>query len=183
MTSEQETWVCVAAIATAHGIRGALKLRCFTEDPEDVAAYGPVYDSRGQQLFDLQIVAPAKGGVIAKADGIDDRNAAEALRGVELFVPRSALPDPDDEDEFYYSDLEGLEAKHRDGARLGVVKRVINNGAGDLLEISGADGQQHLVPFDRVSVPVVDLENGCVEIAERAELVAEPEPAAEEPEP
>jgi len=178
MKIERETWVCVAAIATAHGIRGALKLRCFTEKPEDVTAYGPVYDGQGRRLFELTVIAPTKGGVIAKAEGIDDRNAAEALRGVELFVPRSALPEPDDDDEFYYSDLEGLVAMRASGERLGIVKRVTNHGAGDLLDIAGDDGEQYFVPFDHVSVPVIDLDAGRLEIANRAEIIVDPEDAS-----
>jgi 16S rRNA processing protein RimM len=174
MTSEQETWVCVAAVATAHGVRGALKLRCFTEQPDDVAAYGPLYDKQGRRLFNLSIIGPAKGGVIAKADGIDDRDAAEALRGVELFVPRSALPEPDD-DEFYYSDLEGLDAFDADGAKLGVVKRVVNHGAGDLIEVEGDKGQLQILPFDKATVPVIDLDNRRLQVVLRPEVVVEGE--------
>lgn len=172
MNGERETWVCVAAVATAHGIRGALKLRCFTEQPEDVARYGPVYDKHGDRLFSLEIIAPVKGGVVAKAEGVNDRNAAEAYRGVELFVPRSALPDPED-DEFYYSDLEGLDAFYPDGSRLGTVKRVVNHGAGDLIEIMDHGGDLHILPFDRVSVPLVDLEAGRLEVSPRPEVVVE----------
>jgi 16S rRNA processing protein RimM len=178
MSVEQETWVCVAAVATAHGVRGALKLRCFTERPEDVVAYGPVHDHQGNRLFKLTIVAPAKGGVIAMAEGVDDRDAAEALRGMELFVPRSALPDLEDSDEFYHSDLEGLEVVQANGVRLGIVQHVVNHGAGDLLAITGDDGKQHFIPFDRESVPVVDLAAGRVEIADRPELVADPNQAS-----
>ena len=175
MTAErQEKWVCVAAVATAHGIRGAFRLKSFTERPEDVAAYGPVFDRNGQRLFALDIIGPAKGGVIVKAEGIGDRNAAEALRGTEFFVPRSALPAPDD-DEFYYSDLEGLDVFHVDGVRIGVVERVVNHGAGDLIEISDDRGKLHLIPFDKASVPVIDIENRRIEVAPRPEFVAKEE--------
>ncbi len=163
--------MCVAAVAAAHGIRGAFRLKSFTEHPEDVAAYGPVFDKSGQRLFPLQIIGPAKGGVIAKAEGIGDRNAAEALRGKELFVPRSALPAPDD-DEFYYSDLEGLDVFHVDGGRFGMVERIVNHGAGDLMEITDESGKVHLIPFDKASVPVIDIENRRLEVASRPELAA-----------
>ena len=166
--------MCVAAVATAHGIRGTFRLKSFTERPEDVAAYGPVFDRNGQRLFALDIIGPAKGGVIVKAEGIGDRNAAEALRGMELFVPRSALPAPDD-DEFYYSDLEGLDVFHVDGVRIGAVERVVNHGAGELIEITDDHGKLHLVPFDKASVPVIDIENRRIEIAPRPELVAKEE--------
>lgn len=163
--------MCVAAVAAAHGIRGAFRLKSFTEHPEDVAAYGPVFDQGGKRLFVLDIIGPAKGGVIVKAEGISDRNAAEALRGMELFVPRSALPDTDD-DEFYYGDLEGLDVFHIDGDRIGTVERIVNHGAGDLIEITDDRGKAHLIPFDKASVPVIDLENCRVEVAPRPELVA-----------
>lgn len=171
----QETWVCVAAVATAHGLRGALKLRCFTERPEDIAAYGPVFDRQGRRLFELTIISPAKGGVIAKAEGIDDRNAAEALRGLEFFVPRAALPELDDE-EFYYQDLEGLIAVHADGSRVGVVKQIVNHGAGDLIEIADDDGDVRILPFDRETVPTIDLERGRLVISPRPEIVVESKP-------
>lgn len=170
----QDKWVCVAAVAAAHGIKGALKLKSFTENPEDVAAYGPLFDRSGNRLFSLTVVGLAKGGVVVRADGVDDRNAAEALRGTELFVPRTALPDPDD-DEFYYSDIEGLDAFRTDGERLGVVKRVVDHGAGDLLEITDDTGRLHIFPFDRATVPLIDLENRRLEIAPRPEVVVENE--------
>lgn len=171
---DRTSWVCVAAVATAHGVRGALKLRCFTEHPEDVAAYGPLFDRQGRHLFEIAIVGHAKDGVIAKAAGIDDRDAAEALRGTELFVPRSALPDPD-EDEFYYEDLQGLIAVSVDGDRIGIVKQVANFGAGDLIEITGDDGVAHFFPFDKATVPTVDLAKGLLAIEPRNEIVVEPE--------
>jgi 16S rRNA processing protein RimM len=165
-------WVCVAAVATAHGLHGALKLRTFTEHPEDVAAYGPVYDRRGQRLFELQVVGRAAGGVIARAPGIEDRDAALALRGRELFVPRRALPDLD-ADEFYVSDLQGLAAELAGGRRLGAVRAVENYGAGDVIEIVADDGRSLALPFDRETVPEIDIERGRVVVAPPAELAAE----------
>lgn len=165
--------MCVAAVAAAHGIRGALKLKTFTENPEDVAAYGPVFGRDGRRLFTLSIVGPTRGGVIATAEGITDRNAAEALRGTELFVPRTALPEPEDDDEFYYSDLEGLDVFGPDGDRLGVVRRIVNHGAGDLIEVADDEGRIHIFPFDKATVPKVDLENRRLDVAPRPEVVVE----------
>ena len=102
--------VCVAQVGAPHGVRGAFRLRCFTEAPENVAAYGPLCDERGRPLFEIRIVGPAKDGVIATAPGIADRDAAEALRGKQLYVPRDQLP-ATDEDEYYHEDLVGLEAR------------------------------------------------------------------------
>lgn len=164
-------WVCVAVVASAHGLRGALKLRSFTERPADVAAYGPVFDRRGNRLFELEVIAPAPGGVLARADQIEDRNAAEALRGTELFVPRAALPalPPD---EFYYSDLEGMEALHPDGSHLGVVQSVDNFGAGDVIEVLADDGRRISLPFTRQTVPSIDLERRRLVVEAPEELVS-----------
>jgi 16S rRNA processing protein RimM len=164
-------WVCVAVVATPHGLRGMLKLRCFTERPEDVAAYGPVFDHNGRR-FELEVIGPAPGGVLARAQGIGDRNAAEALRGTELFVPRSALPElaPD---EFYHSDLEGMEALCPDGSRFGVVRGVANFGAGDLIEVVAEDGRRVSLPFTREIVPSIDLERRRLVVQPPDELVAE----------
>jgi 16S rRNA processing protein RimM len=164
-------WVCVAAVATAHGVQGALKLRTFTERPEDVVAYGPVYDRRGDRLLELEFVGRAPGGVIARAPGIEDRDAALALRGCELFVPRSALPDLD-ADEFYVSDLQGLAVELAGGRRLGAVRAVENYGAGDVIDIVADDGRSLALPFDRETVPEIDIERGRVVVAPPAELAA-----------
>jgi 16S rRNA processing protein RimM len=168
-------WVCVAAVAGAHGLRGVLKLRCFTERPEDVAAYGPVFDRHGNRLFELEVIGPAPGGVLARADQIRDRNAAEALRGPEVFVPRAALPDLPP-DEFYYSDLEGMEALHPDGSRFGVVHRVDNFGAGDVIEVLVDDGRRLSLPFTRETVPSIDLESRRLVVEMPDEMVAEAAP-------
>lgn len=150
--------VCVAAVATAHGVRGALKLRCFTERPESVASYGALFCEDGRELFSrLTLLGEAKGEcVVVQAPGVHDRDQALALKGTLLFVPRTVLPEPD-EDEFYVSDLEGLAVERLDGATLGRVRRVDNYGAGDVIEVRAEDGSLLDLPFDRKTVPVVDL--------------------------
>jgi 16S rRNA processing protein RimM len=170
MARRASDWVCVAAVATAHGIRGALKLRCFTERPEDAAAYGPVYDQHGKRLFALEVIGRSRGGILVAAEGMSDRAAAEALRGTELFVPREALPDLGP-DEFYHSDLEGLDVLRLDGARLGVVRALANFGAGDILEVMADDGRTVALPFDRETVRTVDLEAGRLVVEPPAELM------------
>ena len=155
--------VCVAQIGAPHGVRGAFHLRAFTEDPANVTAYGTLCDEHGAPLFDLRLVGTSKGGLIATAPGITDRNAAEALRGVSLYVPRERLPAPD-EDEFYHEDLVGLDAHDAAGRLLGRVTAVMNFGAGDILEIDLGEGRSELVPFTRASVPKVDLAARRVEV-------------------
>jgi 16S rRNA processing protein RimM len=163
--------VCVAKVVAAHGLQGALKLRCFTERAEDVAAYGPLHDEADRQLA-LRVIGRTAGGVLAKAEGIEDRSAAEALRGTLLYVPRAALPEPA-EDEFYHADLEGLAVELCDGRHLGTVRWVGNFGAGDVLEIAAEGGDVLSLPFDRATVPVVDLARGRLVVVPPAELSAE----------
>ena len=155
--------VCVAQVAAPHGVHGAFRLRCFTEAPENVASYGPLCDEAGQPLLEVRIVGAAKGGVIAKAPGIADRDAAEALRGRRLYVPRERLP-PTADDEYYHEDLVGLEVLDPSGKPIGTVLAVANHGAGDILEIGTGDGRSELVPFTRAAVPVVELAARTVQV-------------------
>lgn len=157
--SSPQGLVCLAVVTAAHGVRGAFKLRCFTEEPESVAAYGPLVDEQGRELFELEVLGSARGGVIARARGIADRDAAEALRGLHLYVPRERLPEPD-EDEFYVEDLAGLEAVSPGGEPLGRVVGVFNFGAGDLVEITTLQGRSLMVPFTREAVPEIDVAAG-----------------------
>jgi 16S rRNA processing protein RimM len=171
--------VCVAAVAAAHGVRGALKLKCFTEDPVNVGAYGPVVDEQGRDLFEIRVVGPTKGGVIVEAVGITDRDAAEALRGQRLYVPRERLPAPE-ADAFYYEDLVGLEVQDAGGKALGRVVAVHDFGAGEVIEYQGEAGRSGMVPFTMAAVPEVDLAAGRLVVAPDAVPEdAVPEDAAE----
>jgi 16S rRNA processing protein RimM len=151
--------VCVGIVVGAQGVRGAVRVKSFTEDPADIGRYSPVEDEGGSRKLRLAVVGEAKGVVIATLDGISDRNAAEALRGTRLYVDRDRLPGTD-EDEFLYSDLIGLAVEAPDGIRLGTVASVGDFGAGDVLEITLADGGTMMVPFSRADVPVVDVAGG-----------------------
>ncbi|WP_119461680.1 ribosome maturation factor RimM [Rhodospirillaceae bacterium SYSU D60014] len=157
MAGNAEPRILVGAIAGAHGVRGQVRIKSFTAEPADVAAYGPVSDESGARRFTLAVIGPAKGGVIARIDGIGDRNAAEALKGMRLYVPRAALPEPEEE-AFYHADLIGLAVDLADGSRFGRVVAVQNYGAGDVLEIQPASGGTTIVaPFTRAVVPLVDI--------------------------
>lgn len=150
------TRVCVGAIVGAHGVRGQVRVKSFTDDPLDVAAYGPVEDEDRTRRFKLKVMGEAKGLVIAKLDGVDDRDAAEALRGTRLYVSRDKLPETD-EDEFLYSDLVGLRAETADGSVVGTVRGVADFGAGEVLDLG-----TFMVPFTKADVPVVDIAGGRV---------------------
>ena len=165
--------LCVGIIVGAHGIKGAVRIKSFTAEAADVAAYGPVEDQAGQRRFQLRLQgAVAKGGTVtARLDGVDSRDQAEALKGVRLFLRREALP-ATAEDEFYYSDLVGLTAVTVDGRELGRVKGVFDFGGGDVIEIGGPDGAA-MFPFTRAVVPVVDLAAGRLVVEPPAEVIAE----------
>lgn len=157
--------MCVAAVAGAHGITGTVRLRSFTVDPTDVAAYGAVSDQSGRRRFEVSVIGMSGGAVLARFSGVADRDTAEALKGMRLYVPRSALPPPE-EDEFYHVDLLGLEAVRPDGSALGRVVAVHDLGeGGDSLEIDvEAGGLTVMVPFTRATVPEVDIPAGRIVI-------------------
>jgi 16S rRNA processing protein RimM len=157
--------VLLGRIGGAHGLRGEVKIATFTAAPEDVAAYGPLTNAEGTRSFEIASLRSGGGGtVIARLRGISDRNAAEALRGIDLYVAREALPPPED-DEFYFSDLIGLKAISSEGEAIGEIVAVQNYGAGDLLEVRfTGERNPALIPFERAHVPKVDLEAGEVTI-------------------
>jgi len=155
----------MGAILGAHGIKGEVKVKSFAAKPAAIAEYGPLTDTKHKRSFDLAIVGTAdaaKGVLIGRIDGITDRNAAEALKGVELFVDRDRLPAPDDPEEFYLADLIGLAAFDGTGAKLGEIVSVDNYGAGDLLLVVPEGGEGFVVPFAKAFVPVVDVKGGRV---------------------
>lgn len=156
--------VCLGRIGGAHGVRGAVRIETFTREPEDIQAYGPLQSENGERCFRVTVQRRAKSGVIARVDGISSRDAAAELKGIRLFVPRDVLPAPDD-DEFYHADLIGLEAVTLDGVALGRVITVENFGAGDVIEIKSANSHKTiLLPFNRETVPTVDLDQGLVKV-------------------
>ncbi len=167
----------------AHGVRGLVKVKSFTEDPGDVAAYGPVSDEAGRRSWRLEVTGPAPGKspdvLLVRIEGVKDRDAAQALHGTRLYVAREALPALAEEETFYHADLIGLAVEDAEGRALGRVTAVENHGAGDLLEIEGPGGESLLLPFTRAVVPEVDLAGGRLVAVPPAEIVVQP---GEEPE-
>ncbi len=163
--------VCVGQFAGAHGVRGLVKLRSFTAAPGDVGRYGPVVTADGHPVR-FTVKGPARPSapelLLVTVDGIADRDAAQALNGVRLFVERAALP-PTEDDEFYHADLLGLAATTPDGQPLGRVAAVHDFGGGELLEIVAAGREPLLVPFTRAAVPVVDVAGGRLVVDPPAE--------------
>lgn len=156
--------VVVAQIGAAHGVKGEVRLKPFTQVPSDVAAYGPLTAPDGR-VFEIEAIRPAAGTspdmMVVRFKGIQDRSAAEALTNIELSVPQDRLP-PTEADEFYHADLIGLEAVSVGGETLGTIVGVPNYGAGDLIEIAPPRGATLLVPFTETAVPKVDVAAGRV---------------------
>jgi 16S rRNA processing protein RimM len=147
----------VGRVAGAFGVRGEVRITSFTAEPAALLDYKDLKREDGSVGLTLLSGRPAKGGVVARAREIETREQAEALRGLKLFIPRTALPEPD-EDEFYVTDLIGLAVETADGAPLGTVKSVQDFGAGDLLEIVPPEGgATWYLPFTREAVPEVRI--------------------------
>jgi len=154
--------ICLGVVIGAHGVRGLVRVKPFTQEPQAVAAYGPVETKDGARRFRIEMAGMAKDAVICKLEGVSDRDKAEALRGTELYVDRACLPEVDEEEDgFYHADLIGLQAAGIDGRAYGRVVGVENFGAGDLIEIERPEGGPTvLVPFTDANVPSVEIEAG-----------------------
>ena len=154
--------ICVAQIGGAHGIRGEVKLKSFTADPLAVKDYGLLESEDGAASFAIEALRPAKGYLVARLRGVRDRNAAEQLTNLRLFVPRERLPPPA-ADEFYHADLIGLAAVTAAGVEVGTVVAVHNFGAGDILELRPpAGGTTIMLPFTDAFVPRIDIAGGRI---------------------
>lgn len=156
--------ILVAVIASAHGIKGAVKVKTFTESPINILAYGPLKDEKGKKYVLKLVRSVSTDSVIVALEGVSDRNQAEGLRGTKLYIERSQLPGVDEE-EFYHSDLIGLTVKDLGEKDIGQVQAIGNFGAGDFLEIKSADHHLYTIPFTRDAVPKIQLaENGLMGI-------------------
>jgi 16S rRNA processing protein RimM len=169
MSNQGDKRVCLGAIAGAHGVKGAVKIKTFTERPEDVGAYGPLVSEDGKRRFTLKVLQRIKDDVVlATAPEIRSREDAMALGGVRLYVDRARLPALADADEFYIEDLVGLEARDLSGARIGRVAGVHNFGAGDVIEIARDGAPACFAPFTRAAAPGLDIAAGWISFAPEA---------------
>jgi 16S rRNA processing protein RimM len=157
--------IFLGQIGAAHGIKGQVRIATHTQDPEAIGSYGPLDTDRPGLTIVLTKVRLQKNVVIAHIKGISDRTAAEQLNGVSLFVDRDKLPETDDEDDFYHTDLIGLEARLETGVVIGKVSAIPNFGAGDLIEIRDPQsGDTYLYPFTKAVVPHVHIADGFLTI-------------------
>lgn len=154
--------ICVGAIAGAYGVRGELRIKSFCATPEDIETYSPLTDESGTRAFRLALVRPIKNGFVARIVEVSSKEQADALKGTQLYADRSQLPNLPD-DEYYHTDLIGLEVMDAGGALLGRVKSVLDHGAGDILEVQRPGSSETvLLPFTMAAVPTVDLAAGRI---------------------
>ncbi|MEX6506481.1 ribosome maturation factor RimM [Jiella sp. M17.18] len=167
--------VLLAVIGGAHGIRGECRVRSFTEDPLAIGAYGPLFDEGGNR-YTVKAVRPQKAMLLVRFAEVADRNHAERLNGTELFVERAALPEPEEDDEFYLDDLIGLAVETVAGETVGTVVGVHNFGAGDILEVGPEGGRTVMIPFSEAAVPTIDAERGVLVVEPGAAGLSDAEP-------
>jgi 16S rRNA processing protein RimM len=170
---QQGKKICVARTGAAHGVAGEVRLWPFTADPQAVGRYGALDTGDGRSI-EIESLRAAKGFFIARIRGVTDRNSAEQLRNVDLFVPRDRLPPPA-ADEYYYADLIGLAAEDTGGRPIGTVIAIHDFGAGNLLEIvPPGGGETLLLPFTAAAAPKVDVAAGRIVLDPPTEIEADP---------
>ena len=156
--------VLLAAVIGAQGLKGEVKVKTFTITPDALSRYGVLHTRDGRRLVVTAFCPAKQGEAVIAFEGVRDRNAAEALKGAELFVERASLPEPN-EDEFYHADLIGLEARDHEGRMLGKVIALHNFGASDVIELERADGDSVHLAFTRETVPVINIADGYIVVA------------------
>ncbi len=162
-TTNNDRLIKLGVISGTHGIKGQVKIRSFTSDPADITSYGDLSDKSGK-IYRLTITGQNKDTLIASVEGITNRDDAEKLRNIELYVARSALPAPE-ENEYYHEDLIGLEVFTQENTLYGHVISINNFGAGDITEIQLVSGDEEFQPFNKATFPVIDIKNGRLMIA------------------
>lgn len=168
----------LAVIGGAHGTGGEVRIKSFTGDPLALKNYGALYDKAGRS-YRIKSLRPGKTVVIARLQGVDSRDAAEALNGTELFIDRSQLPENLEEDEFYQDDLIGFAVIDETGGKIGRVMAFFNFGGGDVVEITVNGRKNQLIPFSRAAVPQVDVTGKRIVVDRMAAGLAEGDGAVE----
>jgi 16S rRNA processing protein RimM len=171
--------IVVGRFGAPHGVRGEVRLRSFTAEPEAIAAYGPLQTEDGRAI-EIEALRSAKDHFVATLAGVHDRDAAARFANAKLYAPRERLPQLADPEEFYYADLIGLAVIDRRGERIGSVVAIRNFGAGDLIEVQlDASRKCELLAFNDNNVPNVDVAAGTIVIDPPADWLS-PAPDAGE---
>lgn len=170
--------ILVGQFGAAHGVKGELRLKSFTQDPSAIGRYGKLSDASGTRSFEIASLRPLKDDLfVAKVTGVATRDQAEKLTNVALYMARQDLPAAE-EDEFYHADLLGLAAKTEGGNEIGRIVEVLNFGGGDILEIAPPEGHETLlIPFTKAAVPVIDIAKGYVVVVPPDEVEADAQAA------
>jgi 16S rRNA processing protein RimM len=177
MSDASPKQLLLGRIGAAHGIKGEVRILSFTGEPMALTGYGPLATNRPGLVIEIEKARATTNVLVARLKGVTDRNAAEKLNGVELYIERDRLPPTDDEDDFYHADLIGLEARLADGTVIGSVSAIPNFGASDLIEVRDPrSGDTYLYPFTKAVVPEVHVAAGYLVI----EVPIETEPGEEE---
>ena len=154
--------ICVGAFSGSYGVNGEVRLKSFCADPEAIADYSPLTTEDGGGSFAITLTRSIKNALVAKVEGITNKESADLLKGLRLFARRDQLPALPD-DEFYHNDLIGLTVLDTGGTVLGTVHAVQNHGASDLLEITvKSSNATVLLPFTTEAIPTVDLTAGRI---------------------
>ena len=156
--------VLLAAVIGAVGLKGEVRVKLFTATPEALPRYKALHTAQGRKLVITAFRPSKEGEAVIAFEGVRDRNAAEALKGAELYVERAMLPETG-EDEFYHADLIGLEARDSEGRVLGKVAAIHNFGASDVIELTRSDGDSVHLAFTKETVPVLNIEAGYIIVA------------------
>jgi 16S rRNA processing protein RimM len=165
---DNDKLIAVGVLRGAHGVRGEVRVKSYTADPEALFTYGPLLDASGAVLLTPKSARPGKDHFIVRPKEMKQKEEWDAMRGQLIHVPRARLPDAD-EDEFYIEDLAGMDVYDAGGSPAGRVKSVQNFGSGDLLEVDVIGSASTVfVPFTRLDVPEVDMAARRVTIPELA---------------
>lgn len=156
--------ICLAEITSPYGLKGAVKIKTFTEFSSDISHYKLLKDQNGA-IFKYRLLSmPSPQSAIISVEGVVTRNDAEKLRGTKLYVSRDDLPQLEDEEEFYHADLIGMTVVDKDGASIGSIYAVHNHGAGDFFDIKVNAGQIFSIPFTKDAIPIVNIKAKSVTI-------------------
>jgi len=162
--------VLVGHVSGGFGVKGEVRIHTYTADPMALTAYGPLLRVDGTPALTVVSARPTKDGVVARVKEIATKEQADALRNLKLHVPRERLPEPD-EDEFYLTDLIGLECRDPEDAVMGTVRAVQNFGADDILEIAPAvGGPTWYLPFTREAAPEIHIADGWLRVVRPNEI-------------
>lgn len=169
-SSKAPSLFCAAVLASAHGVRGHVKVKCFLEDPSHLKMYSPFSNEKGEGVYNVKkILSQDKDMLIVSIEGVDNRNQAELLKGAKLMLPQERLPKLS-EDTFYHRDLIGLSVVSPKGCSLGKVHALHNFGAGELLEVKTLQGDLHMIPFKQDIVTEVNVKDGTLVLSDEGQV-------------